>query len=242
MWNMFDFAVDARDEGGIKGLNTKGLVSHDRKLRKDSFYVYQAFWTHTPMVHIAGRRFEDRAPGERTIRVFTNCDAVTLLLNGKTVATKTAVDHMAVFEELPMVPGENVITAQTGEVSDTITLNAVQTHNEKYDLPDLAEALQAGNWFEESQNREDTSVEGGYDLSVPVGQLLANPQCLRAVKGWIMHSDIAQSAKLVSVSRLTNWQAMWSDRTLRQLNGISRHMTEEDFQVLETVLKRIKRT
>ena len=52
VWNMFDFAADARDEGGCKGRNNKGLVTYDRKIKKDAFYIYQAYWTTAPMVHV----------------------------------------------------------------------------------------------------------------------------------------------------------------------------------------------
>jgi len=242
MWNMFDFAVDARDEGGIKGLNTKGLVSHDRKLRKDSYYVYQAFWTKAPMVHITGRRFADRAPGERTVRVFTNGDTVTLELNGKVYGTRGVVDHQAVFEELPLAEGENMLTASIDGAKDTITLNGVKTHNTAYDLPDLEEAMQAGNWFEEALDGEKTAEDSGYDVTVPIGILLEDPQCLRAVKGWIMRSSMPQSLKLVAVARLTNWRAMWADRTLDQLSQLQKNIAPEEFATLDKLLRRIKRT
>jgi beta-galactosidase len=65
VWNMFNFAADARDEGGVVGMNNKGLVTYDRKLKKDAFYLYKAYWTSEPMVYVAGRRFADRAPEER---------------------------------------------------------------------------------------------------------------------------------------------------------------------------------
>ena len=54
VWNMFDFAADARDEGGVQGRNNKGLVTYDRKTKKDAFYIYQAYWTTKPMVHVCG--------------------------------------------------------------------------------------------------------------------------------------------------------------------------------------------
>ena len=73
VWNMFDFAADARDEGGCQGRNNKGLVTYDRQTKKDSFFIYKAYWTCEPMVHVCGARFADRAPGQRDVTVYTNC-------------------------------------------------------------------------------------------------------------------------------------------------------------------------
>lgn len=138
VWNMFNFAADARDEGGVIGRNNKGLVTYDRKTKKDAFYIYKAYWTTEPMVYVAGRRFADRAPEERNITVYTNCDEVTLVVNGVEVATQAALDHAVVFENVALNNGANTITAKAGDVEDTITLNGVAEHNEEYTLPDLA--------------------------------------------------------------------------------------------------------
>ena len=61
VWNMFDFGCAARDEGGVAGRNNKGLVTMDRKTKKDSYYIYKAYWNKAPMVHICGRRYAQRA-------------------------------------------------------------------------------------------------------------------------------------------------------------------------------------
>lgn len=83
VWNMFDFAADARNQGGEPGMNHKGLVTFDRKIRKDSFYLYKAYWTKAPMVHIAGKRFEHRPEKYTTVKVYSTCDTVSLYVDGK---------------------------------------------------------------------------------------------------------------------------------------------------------------
>ena len=90
VWNMFDFGCAARNEGGVAGRNNKGLVTIDRKTRKDSFYLYQAYWTKDPMVHINGRRYAQRAGETTEVKVYSNQDCVTLYLNGKEVGTQQA--------------------------------------------------------------------------------------------------------------------------------------------------------
>ena len=78
VWNMFDFAADARDQGGEPGMNRRGLVTFDRKIKKDSFYLYKAYWAEEPFVHIAGKRYADRTESTTTVTVYSNQPSVAL--------------------------------------------------------------------------------------------------------------------------------------------------------------------
>ena len=179
VWNMFDFAADARDEGGVKGRNNKGLVTYDRKIKKDAFFIYKAYWTTEPMVYVAGRRFVDRAPEERDITVYTNCNQVTLIVNGAEVETKAAKDHAVVFEAVVLKDGVNNITAKAGNVEDTITLNGVAEHNYAYDLP---EGNEGANWFDDPAAVEARKAKkmnypkGYYSIKDKISVLSANPK------------------------------------------------------------------
>ena len=178
LWNMFDFAADGRDEGGVQGRNNKGLVTYDRKTKKDAFYLYKAYWTTEPMLHVRGARFVDRAPGERNVTVYTNCPSVTLILNGAEAATLEAVDHAAVFKDVPLKDGPNTVSARCGDVaSNTIILNGVAEHNYAYDLP---EGNDAANWFDDPKAREARKPlnypEGFYSIKDKVTDLLANSE------------------------------------------------------------------
>jgi beta-galactosidase len=179
VWNMFDFAADARDEGGVQGRNNKGLVTYDRKIKKDAFYIYKAYWTTEPMVHVCGERFVDRAPDERNVTVYTNCPSVTLIVNGEEVATRDAVDHAVVFENVELKDGENTVTAKSGEVEgNTITLRAVAERNHDYDLPEGDG--EAGNWFLTDPLEYP---EGYYSIKDKLSDLMANPQTAEIVGG-----------------------------------------------------------
>lgn len=177
-WNCFDFAADARNEGGIQGRNNKGLITYDRKTKKDAFYVYKAWWNPDPMIHISGCRFVNRGPGaERNVIVYTNCENVTLVVNGKEVATQAAVDHMITFENV-VVDGENVITAFCGDVkANTVTLNGVADHDYAYDLP---EGNSAANWFDDpaaiAARNAFQYPKGYYSIKDKISVLMANPQ------------------------------------------------------------------
>ena len=94
---MFDFGANIRDEGGVKGRNNKGLITYDRKIKKDAFYMYKANWSDEKFVHITSKRFVDRADAEITVKVYSNCDEVTLYANGAEVATKTSDNRRLYF-------------------------------------------------------------------------------------------------------------------------------------------------
>ena len=184
VWNMFDFAADARDEGGVKGRNNKGLVTFDRKTKKDAFYIYKAYWNPEPMVHVCGERFVDRAPDERDITVYTNQPAVTLIVNGREVSTQETVDHAAVFKAVELRNGENIVTAKAGDVlGNTVTLNAVAEHNYAYDLP---EGNQGANWFHDpaavAARNAFKYPTGFFSIRDKVSALLANPKAAAIVK------------------------------------------------------------
>ena len=195
-WNCFDFAADARNEGGVKGRNNKGPITYDRKVKKDAFYVYKAWWNPEPMVFVSGGRFVNRGPeAERNVIVYTNCDEVTLVVNGQDVATKKAEDHMIVFENV-VVDGENVITAYSGDVkANTINIKGVAEHDYSYDLP---EGNAAANWFDDPAAIAARNAlkypKGYYSIKDKVGALMANPETAAVLGGFMAQAAAASSA------------------------------------------------
>ena len=141
MWNMFDFAADARNQGGEPGMNHKGLVTFDRKVRKDSFYIYKAWWSKEPFVHICGKRFVDRVETVNEIKVYSNQDTVTLYANGKEVATKTG---SRVFTFKVHNTGEMKLEAVSGNLRDTAVIRHVTKPNMSYKL--RKDGGNGGNW------------------------------------------------------------------------------------------------
>lgn len=131
VWNMFDFAADARDQGGEPGMNHKGLVTFDRKTKKDSFYVYKAYWSNEPFVHIAGSRYVDRPEKVTTVKVYTNQPKVALYANGKLIEEKTG-DKVFTFKV--ELNGETKLKAVAGQCTDTAKLRYVSTPNPAYKL------------------------------------------------------------------------------------------------------------
>ncbi|MFA5263015.1 MAG: glycoside hydrolase family 2 TIM barrel-domain containing protein [Opitutaceae bacterium] len=122
VWAMFDFASDARDEGGNPGVNDKGLVTQDRKIRKDAFYAYKANWNAQPMVHIASRRMTPRKNAVTEVKVYANTPSVELFVNGKSLGTAIPDDiKIARWKNVTLQPGNNRIEAISGQGSTLVT-------------------------------------------------------------------------------------------------------------------------
>ncbi len=203
-WNCFDFAADARNEGGVQGRNNKGLITYDRKTKKDAFYIYKAWWNPEPMVFVSGGRFVNRAPEERNVIVYTNCDEVTLVVNGTDVETKKAVDHMIVFENVALKDGENTVTAYAGEVkANTITLCGVAEHDYSYDLPD---GNQGANWFDDPElvamKKAFKYPKDAYSIKDKMGALMDHPQA-GALLGKLMQGFMSGNSMMASMGQMS---------------------------------------
>ena len=244
VWNMFDFAADARNEGGVIGRNNKGLVTYDRKIKKDAYFIYKAYWSKDPVLHIAGRRFADRAPDERDITVYTNCESVTLVVNGVEVGTETAVDHAVVFKAVALKDGENTVTAKCAccdcGAGDTITLNGVAEHNPDYTLPDIAEAMAVGNWFDEVSDNDDSDeivvTEGYYSVKDSCAEVLSNEECFKIVKGWCM-----SMGNLTYASMLTTVRDMMGFMPVEALGSMNEPIPPKQIAQLNRLLSRVKK-
>ena len=131
VWNMFDFAADARDQGGEPGMNHKGLVTFDRKTKKDSFYLYKAYWSDEPFVHIASKRFTDRTKDTIKVKVYSNQPSVTLYANGEPVGSQQG-EHIFTFDV--KLSGETNVRAEACECVDEAVFKKVSKANQAYTL------------------------------------------------------------------------------------------------------------
>ncbi|WP_217275177.1 glycoside hydrolase family 2 protein [Microbacterium hominis] len=143
VWNLADFGSAGRDEGGAAGRNQKGLVSFDRSLKKDAFYVYKAAWSTEPFVHVAGRRRAERAEAVTEVVVYSNQSEVTLIVDG--VEVGTVAGKRAFRFEVPLA-GEHEIAARAGDATDVITLRKVDAVPAASIMPTTTIA----NWFDEA--------------------------------------------------------------------------------------------
>ena len=165
VWNMFDFGADARAEGGENGQNHKGLMTMDRKYKKDSFYAYKA-WLRSPeeapFVHICSKRYIDRVEDVTKVTVYSNLPEVELFVNGESVGKKTAPDHFFYFDVKNV--DESKIVAKAGECTDESFIRKVDSFNEEYRLVEKGVIL---NWF------DITEIDGRLSLNSKMSEVIS---------------------------------------------------------------------
>ena len=165
VWNMFDFGADARSEGGENGQNHKGLVTIDRKYKKDAFYAYKAWLSDDPFVHLCGKRYVDRVEDVTKVTVYSNLPEVELFANGVSLGKKAAEDHFFYFDVQNV--GETELVAVAGEFKDFGKIRKVESFNEDYRLKEKGAII---NWF-------DIEMPDGYlSLNDKMSDVLATLQ------------------------------------------------------------------
>lgn len=190
VWNLFDFAADGRDEGGKHGENQKGLVTIDRRLKKDAFYLYKAAWNQKePFVHLCGKRYADRAEEMTEVKVYSNQPEVTLFVDGNEVETKVG---KTIFTFPVALQGEHTIEARSGAVSDQMQIRRVEEENPTYRM---VQAKPVANWFDAS-----TYDETCYSVFDKLGEIRENPKAGAVInqlmeQGAQSRGDVAEAVK-----------------------------------------------
>ncbi len=184
VWNMFDFGCAARNEGGVAGRNNKGLMTIDRRTKKDSYYIYKAYWNKEPMVHICGRRYAQRAGETIQIRVYSNQPEVELVIDGTSRGAQTG-DKVFVFS-LSLEPGFHAVIAKAGAVKDSITIEKVDKEPEIYVLPEVKDRAEGvANWFKLAGDLDLEAPmkfpEGKYSVKDKLEELAESPGALEIV-------------------------------------------------------------
>ena len=167
-WNMFEFAAAGREEAGDPGKNHKGLVTFDRKEKKDAFYIYKAWWSEEPFIHICGKRYHDRLEPLTEIKVYSNQNQVTLFVDGKETETRRGT-HIFKFQ-VPLT-GLHKIRVQSGCLQDEAEFAKVDTPNPSY----FASPEKVRNWFDEAAP-DTKGEEGCFSLSDTLGEIQQVPE------------------------------------------------------------------
>ena len=237
VWNMFDFGADGRNEGGENGQNHKGLVTFDRKYKKDSFYAYKAWLSDEPFVHLCGKRYIDRVEDVTKVTVYSNQKTVELFANGVSLGVKEAADHFFYFE-VPNV-GETKLEAVSGELKDESVIRKVETFNEDYRLKEEGAVL---NWFdvEEPEGRLSLNDKVGTVLSTFRGKLLF----IKLMKG--MMGGKKGGAKVAGFEMTPDMMSMMNGFSVLRLITMAGGMmnakfTKEDLLALNKKLNKIKK-
>ena len=225
VWNLFDFAADGRDEGGKHGENQKGLVTFDRSLRKDAFYLYKAAWNRMePFVHLCGKRYENRCEDRTEIKVYSNQTEVRLYVDGTLFGTQSG---KTVFRfEIPL-QGEHMIRAEAGGCSDSMVIRHVTEPDESYIFNKALTAVT--NWFD-----ADETDPSCFSVNDTLGEISAHPEAGPIVKAMMAkgaseRGDVADAVKdNPALQRMMGRMTMLSllqqggadEQSIRQLNRV----------------------
>lgn len=234
VWNMFDFGCDARNEGGEPGQNHKGLVTFDRKYKKDAFYAYKAWLSEVPFVHICGKRYIDRVEDVTKVTVYSNEPCVELFVNGVSLGVKEAADHFFYFD----VPnqGESTLTAVAGACRDEAFLRKVTVFNDAYRLKEVGALL---NWFEVD------APEGFFSLNDKFSDIMKMPEGMALVNGMLQQMAVDGGNNGMPTLENADMQKMLGGFTVFRLISLlgvtGKKVTKEELLTLNAQLNRIKK-
>lgn len=222
VWNMFDFGCAARDEGGVAGRNNKGLMTIDRKIKKESFYVYKAYWSNDPFVYVCGRRYAQRAGETTTVKVYSNLDSVSLYVNGKLFETQEG-SKVFVFNNVPLGEGFTAISAKSGNVSDALTLEKVAEKPAIYTLvedDDDIDTTGVANWFDQSAAEAANATlefpEGYFSIKDTMNDILDNEEAANFL--------VATFAAATGMKMKASMLRMMGEKTLEDLMAMAAQM------------------
>lgn len=234
VWNMFDFAADGRDEGGKHGVNQKGLVTMDRKLKKDAFYLYKAYWNkEDAFVHICGSRYVDRKEDTTEVKVYSNQTTVSLYVDGTLLETQ---DGSRIFRFAVPMTGEHEIVAKAGAEEDSIHIRKVEEANPDYVMGEIKDVI---NWFDDEPYKSDC-----YSIKDKMSEIQASPKAgailaelMAQAPGAESRGDVAESVK-----DNPNLIRMMGRMTLESMLGhMKDSITEEQVKGLNRMLQQIKK-
>ena len=234
VWNMFDFAADGRDEGGKHGVNQKGLVTMDRKLKKDAFYLYKAYWNkEDAFVHICGRRYVDRKEDTTEVKVYSNQTTVSLYVDGTLLETQ---EGNRIFRFAVPMTVEHEIVAKAGAEEDSIHIRKVEEANPDYVMGEIKDVI---NWFDDEPYKSDC-----YSIKDKMSEIQASPKAgailaelMAQAPGAESRGDVAESVK-----DNPNLVRMMGRMTLESMLGhMKDSITEEQVKGLNRMLQQIKK-
>ncbi len=235
VWNMFDFGADARAEGGENGQNHKGLVTIDRRYKKDAFYAYKAWLSDEPFVHLCGKRYVDRVENPTRVTVYSNLPEVELFVNGKSVGKKRAPDHFFRFDVKN--EGDSRIVAVAGQCRDEGELRRVSEPNQNYILREKGAVL---NWFDVD------APEGRFSLNDKISDIIHSPEGRRWFEKIVLKLSEGAEKKKGAFQLSPEMLEMMGGFTLLRMTSMASMMnvefTKEELLRMNRELNEIKKT
>ncbi len=234
VWNMYDFGADARAEGGENGQNHKGLMTFDRKYKKDSFYAYKAWLNPEPMVHVCGKRYVDRVEDVTKVTVYSNCEAVELFANGESLGVQHHNGLPFFYFDVPNT-GVTHVVAKAGDLTDESVIRKVAEPNPAYRLQEKGAIL---NWF------DITEKEGYLSLNSKISEVLATVRGKLLFAGLMAKAMPKKGEKVMGFEINDGMMQMMGGFTVLRMTSMASmmdiHFTKEQLLDLNAQLNKIK--
>ncbi|WP_455616961.1 glycoside hydrolase family 2 protein [Eisenbergiella sp.] len=232
VWNMFDFAADGRDEGGKHGVNQKGLVTFDRKIKKDAFYLYKAYWNKdNAFVHICEKRYTERTEKITEIKVYSNQPVVALYVDDNIFETKQGYK---IFRFAVPITGKHRIIAKTGTFTDEVTVCKVLDANPDYVMGEVKGVV---NWFDDEPYKPEC-----YSIKDKISELKKSPEAGEIVSQITAQGAAARGDVAESVKDNPNLVRMMERITLENMLGhMSDRISQEQVKGFNRALQQIKK-
>ena len=234
VWNLFDFAADGRDEGGKHGVNQKGLVTMDRKYRKDAFYLYKAAWKKQGFVHLCGKGYENRTEAVTQIKVYSNLNHITLKMDGKTVGEQ---DGSLVFTfQVPISTTHKIEAFGEADTNayDCMTIQKVEVADPSYRFAGRGNVV---NWFDKDDIKTDC-----FSIYDTLGELKADARTAPIIGRLMAQASASRGDVAKSTAGNQNLERMMAGMRLETLlKKAGDAIKPEQAKALNDTLQKIKK-
>ena len=234
VWNLFDFAADGRDEGGKHGVNQKGLVTMDRKYRKDAFYLYKAAWKKQGFVHLCGKGYENRTEAVTQIKVYSNLNHITLKMDGKTVGEQ---DGSLVFTfQVPISTTHKIEAFGEADTNayDCMTIQKVEVEDPSYRFAGRGNVV---NWFDKDDIKTDC-----FSIYDTLGELKADARTAPIIGRLMAQASASRGDVAKSTAGNQNLERMMAGMKLETLlKKAGDAIKPEQAKALNDTLQKIKK-
>lgn len=229
---MFDFGADSRNEGGEARQNHKGLVTLDRKYKKDAFYAYKAWLSNDPFVHICGKRYINRVEDTTRVTVYSNLPTVELFVNGKSVGKKTCEEHFFYFE-VPNI-GKSKLVAIAGNEKDESYICKVDKFDESYRLVEKGAII---NWF------DITQIDGYYSLNDKIADVIISNEAkvlFEKLIDFLAEKTDEETGNMLKAFK-NALDSIGSFKIIRLVNMVNSSITKEELLEFNKEFNKIKK-
>ncbi len=236
VWNLCDFTSSARRQGEEKvGTNKKGLVTWDRKTRKDAFYYYKAQWSEEPMLYLAGKRYVHHTEEKVEIKGYTNAGEVLLYMDGRIVGNATPENGIFRFKNVSLgeVGSSHILRAEVktdASICDERRIERCEKEDESYKNPFFVRGINVKDWFVRKDEEESMFAKDCYSILDTFGEIMKCPEAFEIMKP--AYPDVTQRPGM---------DLFVHNSTVLALVNIMHHVSEEELKELNRKLNKVKK-